>query len=69
MKTAKCLLFSLLIIAATNPVAAGCLSDYNNALYQCDNTHCGPNFSFECAGCYADALVDYYSCVEEKITS
>ena len=68
MNFARKMIFSLLLMLAAGHVNAGCLSDYNSYLYVCDQYAC-PNGVFTCMGCYADALVDYYSCVEEKITS
>lgn len=58
----KSWIFAVAIIALAFSSNAGCLSQYNSALYRCDYAFC-PNGALTCAGCYADALGGYYHCV------
>lgn len=58
-------LLAIVVVIGCNTVYAGCLSDYNHALYWCDSHVDG---GFTLAGCRADAWVDYYACILNNAT-
>jgi hypothetical protein len=68
MRVIRRLLLAGLLVLSAAPTFAGCLNMYNNALRDCDAYYC-PNGVFTCAGCYADALGDYYGCVEQQMVN
>lgn len=65
MRTLKSLILAIAIVAGTTTAYAGCLSDYNHTLIEC-NSHL--DSSFMLAGCRADAWVDYYACILNNAT-
>lgn len=62
------LLLTLVLTGAVTPVSAECLSRYNAALIRCDTAYCS-NGTLTCFGCYQDALLDYYGCIEQQVVS
>jgi hypothetical protein len=64
-KTMRAVVLALLTLSAVSQANAGCLNMYNNQLRVCDQYYC-PNGTFTCLGCYADALTDYYGCIEQQ---
>jgi hypothetical protein len=58
----------VVFLSLASPLAAGCLNMYNNALITCDKAYCS-NGTLTCMGCYADALADYYGCIEQQTVS
>ena len=65
MRKLKSLVLAALLATGTTTAYAGCLSDYNHTLIECNN-HL--NSSFMLAGCRADAWVDYYACILNNAT-
>ena len=62
MKLLRRILLSAALLAGSVPTFGQCLSEYNQALYVCDQYFCD-NGVFTCLGCKSDALTGYYGCV------
>jgi hypothetical protein len=70
MKRLKALAIAILLVASITPAYAidGCVTVYNSALMRCDRAYC-PAGPIICAGCKADAVGEYWSCVYYAMTT